>query len=1652
MPNFYENTTIRYTLLKRAIGNTILQYTMYSVLHHARFSTKRTIPVAGRTEPSLSRRYRVSKLVRDYQENSLKNGNSKKKHQFERLTKAERREWRDALQRQIAAVKDRLASRVLTGMKLRGKTLYRWNKRTALEEQLIDMLDSSDEVEYQSGPIDKIVGVAGAGALATLGYAALQAGKASVKATDLLEKIQGDIGAAAEKSTNFLDVMKENIAQFVTKMSEVGGFFAKVVVAMLFVWLFSNFGHLPIIVSVLLSLVVTHIPEIKGRLESLLPNRLHFQSGNVSAVADLLSMACMLWIPGKSLSGTCTEFMKRASVFPRASEGIEAFMTKALQLIENFVNFVMMRNKENSITFTGQKDAFRSWKSEVIEMIKMLHTDATVPIETLRKCKDLMTVGYGFHQILVTEASKRELNFWIEKLSLKMQPHRGAMQAESNIRPMPYFMMFGGGTGVGKTSLMRFVASSVLMLAGEVKPSEALEQLWQKGTTQYWNGYVGQKCLVMDDCFQVRGKPGDMDSEAMQVIRAVGNWSYPLNFADLESKGRFYLDTPLMIGTTNCRNVSAEWASFITEPAALVRRFQGSYWVELTDEYKTQEGRFDFERVNDEFRSALQRIATRKAEGEKLTVDQVMDEMPWHVWNLKMHTFDRDNITDVNLAGGLRNAVEIAAREIKKRKEANKEQIQDLRDWTTALGDALDQDLELQIGNLRSWDPAGPGPSRLRAMAEAGVITLPETDSDDESEITVLEDMDPELQYVMNPAWPEDEDDEHDAVKSLWTRITEWVQSHPSLSYVTELFIAGTVGVVVGLAIALAITIVTAAVKVLWKVISILLQLVGIKPRPVEEQSNDGAFRSKKDKAMRITTFNEVEIQVGVPPDEHVHDHIYNNTLKCYTSEGILGQFLGIGADVFIFPKHFLKAIRKCSPDMKLHFVSAKHGVTGSITCRAFLERPIEEVPDFDVAGVSFGAVFMKASRSIVKYFLTQHELKQLLRGGNTGVRLDVATLQKDSTLRRQTYHSPTCEFIGTVAEGSGALLNGIVKYTASTQKGDCGAPLTVAENRYYGQRCVVGIHSAGRDNIVLREGYATTVTQEVARELKKRLQSFTETQEKIEEDIDVPQGALRVDMQAELDEIGLTTGSFELVGKLKERVNIATSTKLKPSAMNRDELFGPSPSAPAVLRPKVVGDEKLYPMVNGIKAYQTEVLCDSVEGLKPVVDVAMKPHWEATLKYPRDVLTFEEAIVPPEHWKMKPINRKTSAGYKYRKHVSPLFPGKTSFLGFEGDVDFNSPQLSVVRSDVEAICIAGEARERLVHLCTDFLKDELRPNAKVESVATRVISGTPFDYTIACRMYFGAYMHAMFSTHTVNGMAPGINHYTEWFMIASRLQNKKTKVFDGDFSRFDSSEQPWVHQGILEYINRWYKFNNPLWRVEDDNVRSTLWLDLVHSRHITGVGNTLDYVVQWNKSLPSGHPLTTVVNSMYSLITLTACYMKRFGGASDMWEHVYLCTFGDDNVNAVDDEVCDEFNQVTVAEDMKEIFNLTYTSGRKGADLVPYTTIDEVTFLKRTFLKDDDLEGGLVFNTPNLGWVAPLAKESFLYEGYWYKNARDPLTDLTTRIEHTVYELALHPSEMWEEYFPTLQAWCAENGVPMPVTSRAIARQEVKTRFDVWF
>lgn len=283
--------------------------------------------------------------------------------------------------------------------------------------------------------------------------------------------------------------------------------------------------------------------------------------------------------------------------------------------------------------------------------------------------------------------------------------------------------------------------------------------------------------------------------------------------------------------------------------------------------------------------------------------------------------------------------------------------------------------------------------------------------------------------------------------------------------------------------------------------------------------------------------------------------------------------------------------------------------------------------------------------------------------------------------------------------------------------------------------------------------------------------------------------------------------------------------------------------------------------------------------------------------------------------------------------------------------------------------------------------------------------------------------------------MAPGACVYTDWCSISNKLSSRGDKVFAGDFKAFDSSLQPCVMDIILDYINKWYN-DGPI----NQRVRKVLWLDLLHSRHVGGLGKDQRYIYQWTKSLPSGHPFTTILNSMYSLIMLVACYVRVTGDWTGFWDNCFTITYGDDNVTNVSDEKAELFNQVSVAKVMWNDFKMTYTSDVKDGDLVEYTDLSDVSFLKRKFFLDDG------------HWNCPLELDSFLYCVYWCKNKRMESKIRVDELENALEELSLHPDRVWEAHAHKVYEVLSEYKVPNAPCERKAYNRIVRARADNWY
>jgi hypothetical protein len=476
--------------------------------------------------------------------------------------------------------------------------------------------------------------------------------------------------------------------------------------------------------------------------------------------------------------------------------------------------------------------------------------------------------------------------------------------------------------------------------------------------------------------------------------------------------------------------------------------------------------------------------------------------------------------------------------------------------------------------------------------------------------------------------------------------------------------------------------------------------------------------------------------------------------------------------------------------------------------------------------------------------------------------------------------------------------------------------------------------------------------------------------------------------------------------------------TKIEKSELHPDvyqHAWAPALTCPSALKPfsTMIGDEAVYidPYEIALRKYCVTTpnwfgpeLAHATNGYKNFL-------WSRSrFSVPRRVFTFEEAweglANDPD---FAGVNRKSSPGYPFIR--DPFFrgSGKRSIVGDGECIDFSREQMKYIRERVDVIDQNARIGQRCLHVFTDNLKDERRPIEKVLVGKTRLFSGCPIDYQIICRQYFGAFCLWFMKNRVLNGSAIGVNPYSEeWNEIATHMKKKcgdNALCGAGDYSAFDGSGQVPVYWAILSIINDWYDANGGV--PSDSIVRTVLWYELVNSKHIRK-----NVIYTWHGSLPSGHPLTAVANSMYNHLAFRMAWLLKYGNTSrqaDLFdENVYLCVLGDDNIYAVT-PWHDDFTELSVSQYMAKI-GLIYTSETKDKVNDHLRYLSDLEFLKR----------GFKYAEWAARYVAPLRLDVVLEIPYWTRKS-DRLSITLSNVQTSLYELSLHGKEVFRRYGPKM-------------------------------
>lgn len=362
----------------------------------------------------------------------------------------------------------------------------------------------------------------------------------------------------------------------------------------------------------------------------------------------------------------------------------------------------------------------------------------------------------------------------------------------------------------------------------------------------------------------------------------------------------------------------------------------------------------------------------------------------------------------------------------------------------------------------------------------------------------------------------------------------------------------------------------------------------------------------------------------------------------------------------------------------------------------------------------------------------------------------------------------------------------------------------------------------------------------------------------------------------------------------------------------------------------------------------------------------------------------------------------------------------KNNYLVHHGPVDKWDDLVDFtpeIHARVDAMHERYRRGERCMAIFRMHQKDEVISLAKVEAQKTRLFSGGNFPLALLMRQYFLGLVRCIQKNKFVFEAAPGTNATSlEWCQFYHWLTRfGKDRIIAGDYSKFDKRMSPAVLLAafkVLEEIMIAAGYTDE----QMITVRAMKW-DVIFA--LTDCNGDL---VQFWGSNPSGHILTVIINCIAN--SLYVRYAWRLSGheLTDFRKFVALMTYGDDNVMGVSEEVVG-FDHCVIQAKLAEI-GVVYTMPDKESESVPFVNIEDVSFLKRAWVYNQDvgsyvaqlehgsIEKGLLYHIPSSTVCSEkLAVDSMdgaLREYFYY--GRDRFEERKAVFERVIREGGLTP------------------------------------------
>lgn len=448
----------------------------------------------------------------------------------------------------------------------------------------------------------------------------------------------------------------------------------------------------------------------------------------------------------------------------------------------------------------------------------------------------------------------------------------------------------------------------------------------------------------------------------------------------------------------------------------------------------------------------------------------------------------------------------------------------------------------------------------------------------------------------------------------------------------------------------------------------------------------------------------------------------------------------------------------------------------------------------------------------------------------------------------------------------------------------------------------------------------------------------------------------------------------------------------------------------PAQLAPFINGDgERVSPLENGVAKWKdlstTKIKLESTMDWMLSHTKAPKVSWKYHLK--PDDPKFHRAKIPARCMYDR-FEGSSSAGFPYNKKgiltVRDCFKENGNHLA-----------LSEMADELVHDWFQEPSNEKFMF--TISLKDERRSLQKVRDGATRIFYAGSFH-----DLFIGKYLLGDVYDHW-NGlhnekwwpMKVGINpHGPEWKILYDQHKNFKFH-FTGDSNQHDYRAARSIGGEAARSIYKW------LWRETPISSDVANFLDVYIGGYTNGTAVLGREVFNLKAGMMSGKYGTSNFNSfmMSAVLIKSICiYNNVDAPGNNFWDHYAISVYGDDFIISCNEEMnWDKLSQI-----VEENFNFVITDANKSRENLHSIPMDEITFLKRSFVP----EAGRV--------MAPLSEEAILEMLRWVmpRGGMSNYTASGLNAQAFVRELVHYPHDRARELYQRLHNWCHRLSIPL--------------------